>query len=68
MSIEASAKTLAAVYGSVIKKKAAWDVPEEGSWASAMRLIAVEWKLLGTIAHAAGTAFAGAEALEEKPV
>jgi hypothetical protein len=31
-------------------------------WAAAMRRIAAEWKLLGTIAHAAGTALVGADA------
>ena len=67
MSLEASAEKLTAVYASVIKKKAAWDVPEEGSWQSAMRLIGAEWKLLGTIAHAAGTALVGAETMEGGP-
>jgi hypothetical protein len=67
MSLEISAEKLIVVYGSVIKKKAAWDVPEESAWQSAMRRIAMEWKLLGTIAHAAGTALVGAEAAEGKP-
>jgi 1,2-diacylglycerol 3-alpha-glucosyltransferase len=67
MSIGISADKLASVYGSVIKKKAAWDVPEETSWQSAMRRIAMEWKLLGTIAHAAGTALVGAEVMEGGP-
>jgi 1,2-diacylglycerol 3-alpha-glucosyltransferase len=61
LSSEASAAKLASVYQSVIKRKAAWEVPEEGMWAGAMRRIAAEWKLLGTIAHAAGTALVGAE-------
>lgn len=67
LSTANSAQKLAAVYGSVIKKKAAWDVPEEGLWQGAMRRIHMEWKLLGNIAHAAGTALTGAEAMEGKP-
>jgi hypothetical protein len=67
MSIANSAQRLASVYGTVIKKKAAWDVPEEGLWQGAMRRIHMEWKLLGNIAHAAGTALVGAEAMEGKP-
>ena len=67
MSIANSAQRLASVYGSVIKKKAAWDVPEEGAWQGAMRRIQMEWKLLGNIAHAAGTALVGADAMEGKP-
>ncbi len=70
-SSQASAARLASVYQSVLKRKAAWEVPEEGMWQSAMRRIATEWKLLGTIAHAAGTALVGAEApsaLEGRPV
>jgi 1,2-diacylglycerol 3-alpha-glucosyltransferase len=67
MSIANSAQRLASVYGSVIKKKAAWDVPEEGAWQGAMRRIHMEWRLLGNIAHAAGTALVGAEAMEGKP-
>jgi 1,2-diacylglycerol 3-alpha-glucosyltransferase len=62
LSSEASAAKLASVYQTVIKRKAAWEVPEEGMWAGAMRRIAAEWKLLGTIAHAAGTALVGADA------
>jgi glycosyltransferase involved in cell wall biosynthesis len=62
LSSEASAAKLASVYQSVIKRKASWEVPEEGMWAAAMRRIAAEWKLLGTIAHAAGTALVGADA------
>jgi 1,2-diacylglycerol 3-alpha-glucosyltransferase len=62
LSIAATAERLAAVYGSVIKKKAVWDLPEEGLWQSAMRRIGAEWKLLGSIAHAAGSALAGADA------
>jgi glycosyltransferase involved in cell wall biosynthesis len=61
LSSEASAAKLASVYQSVIKRKAAWEVPEEGLWRNAMRRIGAEWKLLGTIAHAAGTALVGAE-------
>ena len=64
LSAESSAAKLASVYQSVIKRKAAWQVPEEGMWGNAVRLIATEWKLLGTIAHAAGTALVGAEAAE----
>jgi hypothetical protein len=64
LSSESSAAKLASVYQSVIKRKAAWQVPEEGMWESAMRRIATEWKLLGTIAHAAGTALVGAESAE----
>ncbi len=62
MSIEISADRLAVVYRSVIKKKAAWEIPEEDSWQSAMRMISAEWKLLGSLAHAAGTALVGADA------
>jgi 1,2-diacylglycerol 3-alpha-glucosyltransferase len=62
LSSAASAAKLASVYQTVIKRKASWEVPEEGMWASAMRRIAAEWKLLGTIAHAAGTALVGADA------
>jgi hypothetical protein len=64
MSLEATAEKLAAVYGSVVRRKPAWDLPEENAWQSAMRRIGAEWKLLGTIAHAAGTALVGAEAAE----
>jgi 1,2-diacylglycerol 3-alpha-glucosyltransferase len=76
LSITQSAERLAAVYGSVIKKKAVWDVPEEGLWQGAMRRIQAEWHLLGNIAHAAGSAFSApsgqasppvAEALEGNP-
>lgn len=76
LSIKESAERLAAVYGSVIKKKAAWDVPEESLWQGAMRRIQAEWHLLGNIAHAAGSALSGppgpasppvAEALEGNP-
>jgi 1,2-diacylglycerol 3-alpha-glucosyltransferase len=67
MSMEVSAEKLTSIYASVIKKKAAWDVPEEGTWQSAMRRIGAEWKLLGTIAHAAGTALVGAETMEGRP-
>ncbi|MDB5104221.1 MAG: glycosyl transferase group 1 [Fibrobacteres bacterium] len=65
LSNAVSSERLASVYASVIKKKAAWDVPEEGLWQSAMRRIQAEWRLLGTIAHAAGTALVGAEATME---
>lgn len=61
-SSENSAARLAAVYQSLVRRKAAWEVPEEGMWQSAMRRISTEWKLLGAIAHAAGTALAGVEA------
>lgn len=64
MSMPVCAEKLAAVYKSVIKKKAAWEVPEEDLWQSAMRRIGAEWKLLGNIAHAAGTALVGAETTE----
>lgn len=64
LSSEASAAKLASVYQSVITRKASWEVPEEGMWAGAMRRIAAEWKLLGTIAHAAGTALVGADSPE----
>ncbi len=61
LSCETSAATLASVYKSVLKRKAAWEVPEESLWSNAMRRIGAEWKLLGTIAHAAGSALVGAE-------
>jgi len=61
LSSESSAATLASVYKSVLKRKAAWEVPEESLWSNAMRRIGAEWKLLGTIAHAAGSALVGAE-------
>lgn len=64
LSAPASAAKLSSVYRSVIKRKAAWQVPEEGMWEGAMRRIATEWKLLGTIAHAAGSALVGAESAE----
>jgi glycosyltransferase involved in cell wall biosynthesis len=35
LSSEASAAKLASVYQSVIKRKASWEVPEEGMWAAA---------------------------------
>ncbi len=62
MSIAASTERLAAVYGSVIKKKAVWDVPEEGLWQGAMRSIKAEWHILGNLAHAAGSAFSASAA------
>jgi len=61
LSSEASAANLASVYHSLVKRKAAWEVPEESLWSNAMRRIGAEWKLFGTIAHAAGTALAGAD-------
>lgn len=67
LSLEKSTEKLATVYASIIQQKAAWEVPEEGSWQSAVRRIGAEWKLLGTMAHAAGTAFVGADSLEDKP-
>jgi hypothetical protein len=67
MSLDVSANRLLSVYNSVIERKAAWDLPEDGLWQGAMRRIAMEWKLFGTIAHAAGTALVGAETLEGNP-
>jgi 1,2-diacylglycerol 3-alpha-glucosyltransferase len=67
MTIEASAERLATVYRSLIKKRAAWQIPEDGPWQSASRFIAMEWKLLGSLAHAAGTALVGADAREGGP-
>jgi hypothetical protein len=61
LSSEVSAAKLASVYRSALKRKAAWEVPEESLWRSAMRRIGAEWKILGTLAHAAGTALVGAE-------
>jgi glycosyltransferase involved in cell wall biosynthesis len=60
LSREAGGEKLAAVYKSVIRGKAAWEIPEDDLWHSATRRIQAEWKLLGTIAHAAGTALVGA--------
>jgi glycosyltransferase involved in cell wall biosynthesis len=62
LSMAASVEKLLAVYGSVVKRKAAWEVPEENLWSSAIRRLQAEWKILGTIAHAAGTALTGTEA------
>jgi hypothetical protein len=61
LSSESSAARLVSVYQSVIRRKAAWEVPEESLWSNAMRRIGAEWKILGTIAHAAGTALVGAD-------
>ena len=60
MSMPVSIEKLTAVYNSIIKQKAAWEVPEENLWSGAMRRLHAEWKILGTIAHAAGSALAGA--------
>lgn len=67
MSLDVSADKLVSVYKTVIKRKVAWDVPEDGLWQSAIRRLGAEWKLLGNFAHAAGTALVGAEAMEDKP-
>jgi glycosyltransferase involved in cell wall biosynthesis len=64
MSLEVTAEKLTAIYGNVIRRKPAWSLPEENAWQGAMRRIGTEWKLLGTIAHAAGTALVGAESAE----
>lgn len=61
LSSEASAAKLASVYQSLVKRKGAWEVPEENLWHHAMRRIGAEFKLFGTIAHAAGTALVGAD-------
>jgi 1,2-diacylglycerol 3-alpha-glucosyltransferase len=68
MSMSASVEKLSAVYGSVVKQKAAWEVPEENLWSSALRRLQAEWKILGSIAHAAGTALVGSETLSESGV
>lgn len=59
MSIDSSADKLVAVYKSVVNKKAAWELPEDNVWQAALRRIQAEWKLLTTVAHAAGTALTG---------
>jgi 1,2-diacylglycerol 3-alpha-glucosyltransferase len=61
LSAEISAARLASVYQSLVKRKAAWEVPEESLWSNAMRRIGAEWKLFGTMAHAAGSALVGAD-------
>ena len=66
MSMDESSQKLASVYSSALKRKAAWEIPEDSPWQSAMRRIGVEWKLLSTIAHAAGTALVGSETAEDK--
>jgi len=65
MAMPVCADKLSSVYKSVIRKKAAWEVSEEDLWQAAMRRIGAEWKLLGNIAHAAGTALVGAEVSED---
>jgi glycosyltransferase involved in cell wall biosynthesis len=69
LSREESAEKLSSVYKSAVRRKAGWEVPEDDMWHSAMRRIQAEFKLFGTIAHAAGTALVGAaeEALGGKP-
>lgn len=62
LSREESAEKLSAVYKATVRKKAAWELPEDDMWHSALRRIQMEWRLLGTIAHAAGTAIATAAA------
>jgi 1,2-diacylglycerol 3-alpha-glucosyltransferase len=59
MSMDHSAEKLIAVYESVVKQKAAWEVPEDNVWQSALRRIQTEWKLITAMAHAAGTALTG---------
>lgn len=61
LSSEASAAKLASVYQSLVKRKGSWEVPEESLWHHAMRRIGAEFKIFGTIAHAAGTALVGAD-------
>lgn len=60
LSHEESAEKLSAVYKSTARRKAAWEVPEDDLWHSALRRIQAEWRILGTFAHAAGTAIASA--------
>jgi glycosyltransferase involved in cell wall biosynthesis len=61
MSMEECAAKLESVYSSTAKRKAAWQVTDDSVWASALRRIQAEWKLLSTVAHAAGTALVGDE-------
>lgn len=68
LSREECAGKLLSVYKSLVRK-AAWEVPEDGMWHGAMRRIQAEFRLFGTIAHAAGSALVGAaeDALGGKP-
>jgi len=67
LSREESAEKLAAVYKATIRKKAAWELAEDDMWHSALRRIQAEWRLLGTIAHAAGSALAATAAAAAAP-
>lgn len=67
VSRQECADKLAAVYKSALRRKAAWDPPEDTLWHGAMRRIQAEWQLLGNLAHAAGTAFAQAASPSHDP-
>lgn len=67
ISRQECADKLAAVYKSALRRKAVWDPPEDSLWHGAMRRIQAEWQLLGTYAHAAGTALAQAASPDPEP-
>jgi 1,2-diacylglycerol 3-alpha-glucosyltransferase len=67
LSMPVSVKKLDKIYRTLVKDKIAWQIPEKNLWDSAIQRIQMEWKILGTKVHAAGTAFSELDKLESEP-
>lgn len=67
-SLTVTTKKLETVYKSLLQIRRGKDLPEDNPWSSAVRYLSAEWKLITTLAHAAGTALTESDPVEsEKP-